>query len=230
MTRIKNRMRGLLRPVSHFLIVLLMIFAATLSGCVKQPQLTDYVSEYRNNLFLYDGESFFVKAQNSRKEYPYVADGYVSEMTCRAEFFITPPPDVQSCQIFFTVDGIQHGGEASFDRTKRQFYYSCAANVAEVETLPVRLQFDDTETEITLTSVKSPDLLSLKALLSKLFAAEGERLKKLTRNGAFEGELYVRILYEDAPYFYVGVVDRQGEITAYLLGGKTGEILAKRTD
>ena len=58
---------------------------------------------------------------------------------------------------------------------------------------------------------------------------EKELLKTLTNGKEFAGELYVRILYENVPYFYVGVVDRKGNVTAFLLDGKTGKILAKRS-
>ena len=208
-----------------FLCLSCFFFAA----CNHKQDFTSYVSEYRNNLFLYEGEGFTIKAQNVEKEYPYVADGYKGEMNCRVEFYVSAPADTRSCEIYFWVDGTKHGGEASFDTVKRQFYFSCAASVANATALPVQLHIDGVEWQLTLNSVKTPDLLPLSELLTKLFSEESTLKKKLAENGELACELYVRILYEDAPYFYVGVVDRKGTIHAFLLNGQTGKILARRT-
>ena len=218
------------RPLHLILTLLcLLLIGIVLGGCSRSVDLTEYVSEYRNNLFVYQGESFSVKAQNVEKEHPYVADGYKGEITHRAELYIAAPPKTQNCKIFFIADGIEHSGEASYDNVKKQFYYSCAADLSNTETLPLRLTFDESEQEITLASVKTHDLMELKELLNTLQQAEPELLKTLTHDNEFAGELYVRLLYEDAPYYYVGVVDRSGNITAVLMDGKTGKILAKRT-
>ncbi len=210
-------------------LVIFLVSAASLCACNKKPVLTEYISEHRNNLFLYSGDGFFIKAQNTAREHPYVADGYKGEMSHRAELFITAPNGTQTCVIAFIADGIEHRGEASYDNVKQHFYYSCAADLSKAETLPLLVSFDGNEQEITLASVKKEALLQPAELLSKLFSQEAELLKSLLHGKEFLGELYIRLLYENAPYFYVGVVDRSGNITAFLMDGKTGKILAKRT-
>ena len=210
-------------------MLILLLSLGSLCSCNKTPDLTDYISEHRNNLFLYSGDGFFVKAQNTIKEHPYVADGYKGELTHRAELFITAPVDIKNCLVTFITDGIEHHGEASYDNVKRHFYYSCAADLSETESLPLRISFDGAEREITLASVKKETLLQPAELLNKLFSEEADLFKALRHGKEFLGELYIRLLYENAPYFYVGVVDRSGNITAFLMDGKTGKILAKRT-
>ena len=230
MNTLYNRTRTAKRA---FLILILCLlswaFSVTLTSCKRTVDFTSLVSEYRNNLFVYEEQDLSVKAHNLEREYPYVADGYKSEMNCRVEIFVSATAEVNCCEIYFFASGFQHGGEASYDGVKRQFYFSCAADVANASSLQVRIRLDGTEKELTLRSVKTPDLLPLSELLNRLFSTESELQKKLTENGELACELYVRILYEDAPYFYVGVVDRKGTIHAFLLHGKTGEILAKRT-
>lgn len=225
-----NRTRNAKRTL--LLVVLCLLSWAVilpLTACNRKPDLTALVSEYRNNLFLYEDETLSVKAHNLEREYPYVADGYKSEMNHRVEVFVNPTKEVKRCEVYFFANGVQHGGEASYDGVKRQFYFSCAADVADAPSLQVRILLDESEKELTLHSVKTADLLPLPELLNTLFSEEKELRKKLTVSGELACELYVRILYEDAPYFYVGVVDRNGTIHAFLLHGKTGEILAKRT-
>ncbi|MBQ2740434.1 MAG: hypothetical protein IJF39_02290 [Clostridia bacterium] len=230
MNILENRTRTVKRTLLLFILCLLAwTFSVSAVACNPKADLTDFVSEYRNNLFLYEDETLSVKAHNLEREYPYVADGYKGEMNCRVELFVCTTTEAALCEIYFFADGVQHGGEASFDAVKRQFYFSCAADVANAPSLQVRIRLDETEKEITLRSVKSSDLLPLPELLNTLFAQEKELRKRLTENGELACELYVRILYEESPYFYVGIVDRKGTVHAFLLNGKTGEILAKRT-
>jgi uncharacterized membrane protein YkoI len=53
-------------------------------------------------------------------------------------------------------------------------------------------------------------------------------LEIFLRKYGFTGEICIRLLYEDAPYYYVGVIGQNGKTTAFLLNGKTGKLLAKR--
>ena len=221
--------KKLLLPITRILLLVFTIFCLLFaSACKRELDLTEYVSEYRNNLLLYSGEDFSVRMQSVVKEYPYVADGYKGEQTKRVELIITPPQGTEHCEVRFYADGAEHSGEASYDSVKRHFYYSCTATAENAYTVPASLTFDGRDQEITLTSVKTDDLLPLQDVLRLAFESEKELLKKLTPNKEFEGELYVRLLYEDSPFFYVGIVDRNGKVTALLLDGKTGKVLAKR--
>lgn len=227
MTR-RSIFKGRISPLKIFLTILSLSVLLLAVSCKKELSLSDSVSEYRSNLLLYECADFSVKAQDVEKEYPYVADGYKNQMTHRTELFISAPAETERCDVLFLLGGIEHKGDASYDNVKKQFYYSCAANLSNAESLPIRLSFDGEEHEITLRSVKTEKLLGLDGLLSALFKQESELLKTLVRGREFAGELYVRLLYEDDLYYYVGVVDRNGQMTAFLLDGETGAVLAKR--
>ncbi len=198
------------------------------AGCKQEICLSDYVSEYRNNLFIHNDKGITIKAQSVQKEYPYVADGHKGDMSQRVEFFITTPAEIEKCTVVFMVNGKEYGGDASYNNVKQQFYFSCNGDFAGASNILVKLTLNETESEFLLTSVAT-NVLSLEQVLNSVFEQEKDLLKRLQNKKEFLGELYVRLLYEDAPYFYVGVVDRNGKITAFLLDGKTGKILAKRT-
>ncbi len=211
-----------------FAALCLSVTAFSLSACNKPLDLTEYVSEYRSNVFLYTQKDFSVKARSVEKEYPYVADGYKGEMTHRTEIFVTLPKGVEACSVRFIVDGKEYGGDASYDNVKQQFYFSCGANASALSALPLALTFGGEEQQLTLPSVRG-DELSLGQAIDAVFSQEKELLKSLQKDRDFLGEIYVRLLYEDAPYFYVGVIDRNGNTVAFLLDGKSGKILAKRS-
>ena len=73
------------------------------------------------------------------------------------------------------------------------------------------------------------DVLTPEAALSNLVAEENALFSSLTDKYGFAGEIYIRLIYEDSPYYYVGVIDRNENIRAFLINAKTGKILAKRT-
>ena len=82
MNILKKRTRATRRTLLLFLLCLLSwVFSVSLFACKPKNDLSDLVSEYRNNLFLYEDETLSVKAHNLQREYPYVADGYKGEMT-----------------------------------------------------------------------------------------------------------------------------------------------------
>lgn len=229
MKSVKTTFQAVKRLIFVFISsIFLFACAFGFSGCNQEICLADYVSEYRNNLFLHNENGISIKAHSVQKEYPYIADGYKGDMSQRVEFFITVPSGIETCGLRFTAGGKEYGGDASYDNVKQQFYFSCAADLTGAGSLAVNLTLNDTESEFTLSSVAT-DVLTLEQVLECVFEQEKDLLKSLQNKKEFLGELYIRLLYEDAPYFYVGVVDRNGKITAFLLDGKTGKVLAKRT-
>ena len=50
----------------------------------------------------------------------------------------------------------------------------------------------------------------------------------LTENRLFLGEIYVRLLYDEGCYYYVGVCDKSKHVTAYLIDGEHGKVIATK--
>ena len=51
----------------------------------------------------------------------------------------------------------------------------------------------------------------------------------LTKNNLFDGEIFVRLLFDEGCYYYVGVCDKSCHITAFLIDGESGKILATKS-
>ena len=82
--------------------------------------------------------------------------------------------------------------------------------------------------EVTAKSVLKENALSPKEALDILHKNESELFEKMTDKYGFTGEIYLRLIYEDSPFYYVGIIDRNGGIVAFLMHAETGKILAKR--
>ena len=76
--------------------------------------------------------------------------------------------------------------------------------------------------------MRTDTTLSPKAALACLLGAEKELFSALTDKYGFAGEIHIRMIFENSPYYYIGIIDRKGTIHAYLLNAETGKILAKR--
>ena len=63
-----------------------------------------------------------------------------------------------------------------------------------------------------------------------LCVAENKRelFESMTSNGLFDGEIYVRLLYDEGCYYYVGIINKAEHISAFLIDGEHGKIVASK--
>jgi hypothetical protein len=210
-------------------ICIALFCAFTLFGCKKSVSYADYVSEYRSNIFLAKTDTLSLRVYSVNKETPYAADGVPQETSPRTEVYLVAPEGDKICTLFFTVGGKEYGGEMSYDNVKAEYFYACSLDVSKVETLPCRIEYGKQSLELNALSIRQENTLSAQEILNKLKTVEGELFESLTDKYGFAGEIYIRLIYEENPYYYVGIIDRNGNIHAFLLNAQTGKILAKRT-
>ena len=219
---------------SKILIRFLLVCAALLCalsfvGCKKTIRYADYVSELRSNIFLAKTETLSLRIYSVNKETPYAADGVPQETSQRTEVYLVAPTGDKVCTLFFTVDGKEYGGEMSFDNVRAEYYFYCTVDTSALREIVCKINYGDEESELTAKSVRTENTLSHTDILNGLLSAEKALFEGLTDKYGFAGEIYIRLIFEETPYYYVGVIDRNGNITAFLINGETGKILAKRT-
>ena len=212
-----------------FLLIGLILLLLPLSACQKQINYFDYVSELRRDIFLAEVDGFSLRIYNVVKETPYAPDGIPKERSARVETYLVPPDGSKTCHLTFTINQNTYGGEMSFDNVKSEYYYACTLDISSASEIPCRIEYGDKTLEITARSVRTADTLTPEHILHSLQETEADLFTSLTDKYGFMGEIYIRLLYEDAPYYYVGVIDRQSKTYAFLLHAKTGKVLAKRT-
>ena len=118
---------------------------------------------------------------------------------------------------------------AIFSAVSGSYRFSQGTDTFPEGSLSLRVVWGDSETTIAATSVRTEETLSAKETLSVFVEAEKETLARMKQDGAFCGELCVRLLRRDKNYYYAAVTDGK-ERTALLIDAETGEILARRTD
>ena len=116
----------------------------------------------------------------------------------------------------------------SFDNVKTEYYFSCTLDTSNISELHFLIRFGESEKSLTAKTVKTQATLPPEKILLSLSQTETELFSALTDEYGFAGEIYLRLIFEESPYYYIGVIDKNGNITAFLLHAESGKILAKR--
>ena len=195
-----------------------------LAACNKAPDYFNYVSELRSDLFVASEEEFSLTVACISREYPYINDGIKATLSNIVEITLEGEADEYSVYIL----GEEHmGGEMSFRNTRGDFYYSQGVKSFPEGSVSLRVEWEDTSREIVATSVKTAHTLSPEAALSSALKGEQAALNRMSADGQFRGEFYVRLIRRDKNYYYVGIVDTNGKLISLLLDSESGQVLAR---
>ena len=211
---------------SAFLLLIGVLPA--LAACGKAMDYSGYISEARSDIFRAETEEFTVTLSCISREYPYASDGIACPRTDVVEISLIPSAAEITDYSVYVVGETEWGGEASFRNVYGDWYYSESVTSFPTGSVSLRIEWDDNVRELVATSVKNEETLSVKEALDHAVSAEKERIDRMTADGAFHGEFYVRLVRRDTNYYYVGIVGTDGNITSLLLNGETGEVLARR--
>ena len=195
-----------------------------LSGCFKKLNYLDYISEKRSNIFLYEDDSVSVKVVCSQKEQPYCADGIKGEMCDVAEVYVTLPKTYDDVEV--SVENFN--GEMNGRAVDKQYYLSFSAKEFTVDSLDVTLTFGGESKTYSALSVKQEGVMNCEQAVKCVIEHDKQLFDSLTQNRLFNGEIYVRLLYDEGCYYYVGVCDKNKHITAYLTDGEHGKVIATK--
>jgi hypothetical protein len=209
-------------------LLLFCSFCISLTACKKTVDYFSYVSELRDNIFLAENEEYSLQAYSIVKEAPYIADGIVMERSRRIEVRFIAPQGDKNCSVTFSLQGKDYGGEFSFDNVKTEYFWSCSLDVSTVSKIDFEIVYGEEKLEMQAVSVLKGTELSPRDILNCLHKENKNLFSGLTDKYGFSGEIYIRLIYEENPYYYVGIIDRNGKIYAFLSNAITGKTLAKR--
>lgn len=217
------------KVLKNLLLSLVCIFTLfSITSCKKEMSLSDYVSEYRTCVYVAESGSLILKATSGEREYPYIADGKAEKTSPYFEVTLLGADEGKKITISFNVNSSAHGGLMNYDSVKRCYSYSEGIS-AGGEEIVFTIDDGENKTELTAKNKRSADCLTLNSLLDKVKSEKSELITSLTDKNIFNGEIYIRYLYDEGEYFYVGITDSNKKITALLFDAKSGKLLAERT-
>lgn len=204
------------------------VFAAVLfcqlTGCSTEVDLSKYISEKRSEIYLYSDDDLEIKLYCVSREQPYAADGICGNICDLIEIFISfgKTPD----KVEVIVNGLH--SEMNYEAVQNRFTLTYSASPLNADGVDISLVCDGEQRDYRALSVKDKGILSCEQAVKCAYEYDKEMFRSLESRHDFNGEIYVRLLYEDGCYYYVGVCDRNKNITAYLLDGGTGKIIATK--
>lgn len=207
-----------------------------LLSCLCFPALTacgkidysEYLSDVRSDVFCAETEEFTLTLSCVSREHPFLADGIASERSDLVEIVLNDGGTGGVDYEIYVLGDTVWGGDMAFRNVSGDYYYSRGTDAFPEGNVSLRIQWGDETRELTVTSIKNENTLTVNEALQSALDYEKDAVSTLTRNGAFCGEIFVRLLRRDKTYYYVGIADTTGKTISLLLNSETGEILARR--
>lgn len=207
-----------------FIALSLICALCALPACAKQVNYFDYVSECRSDVFLYKDDNTEINIRCVNKEQPFSADGYKGETCDLIEIYVSLSKNPQTLEV--SVETLS--GEMNYQAVTRQYTLTVSAAAFEKSSVEVTLTADGEEKTYTALSVKDGNVMSCEKAVACVAEHASEMFGGLTSNGLFDGEIFVRLLYDEGCYYYVGVCNKEKHVTAFLIDGERGKIIAKK--
>ncbi len=213
------------KKLSVFTLALLLCLTLCFAcACKKRVNYFDSVSENRYSVYIYKDDSLEVKIYCSDKESPYCADGVKSDMNPTVEFFasftVNPEKVSINCQAL--------QGEMNYRAVQNDYYLNFTAQGFTDDKVKLTLEADGESKEIEALSVVHEGVMTAENALKCVTEHDKELFESLTQNNLFCGEIFIRLLFDEDCYYFIGVCDRQGDISDYLLDGLHGKIIATK--
>ncbi len=206
--------------MKKFILICLCISVAALCSCKKEVNYYDYVSELRGNIYLYEDDEITIKIYFGERENPYNSDGIKGEMGDFCEVYVFLP--TQSGAVNVKIGDIS--GEMSYLTVKGCYYLSSGDKDPCSDYLNVEVG----EKTYKAVSVLYDGVISPEDALKCASEYRSEFFSSMTENYIFNGEIYIRLLYDEGCYYFVGVCDGAGNLTCWLVDGATGKIIAEK--
>lgn len=210
-------------------LALLPIFAS-LAACNAQTDYFCYVSELRSNVYYGEEGNFSLTVYSGLREKPFNHDGNVGEQALTLTFKLFMKEKVnEAIKIEYEINGTKYQTQLNYDATGSAL--SCIAEVNDLPETPpeITICYGENAILIKTNSLLNADTISYTAALRATTEKASDFIKENSEGSRFKGEISVRLLCENGRnYYYVGFILSDGLKQAYLLDGKSGEILAEK--
>ena len=211
--------------------VALSFSSLSLSSCSTAVDYTEYVSEYRSEIYLAEEEGYSLTAFFSEREYPYCADGVCAKLENLVEVYLTVPDNTKNYELSFTAaDGKECGGDMSYDSVHARFFYSQSMDAISSPDLKFTVTFEENSVTLEAKNVRTGTELTMPEIIGKLAEQKPTLLESLTNGKNFMGELYVRLVYNEKCYYFIGVCTKEGLKNCFLLDACSGTVMAERNN
>ena len=210
-------------------IALVSFCAVFFYGCKKEEPLLPFLSELRENIYEGEDNGLKIKAAYGFNEYPKSFDGKPEKKRYVLSFtLIGAETSAVEYSVGFNYGGTEYKGAFKYDPAENRLAADFFLDGFSAKSFPVTLSFSSERREITLNSIVPEGTANYVEILSALRENQTAFIESLYVDGVFSAEIILRVIVKnEKAYYYVGIA-RENYLKAFLMDGKTKEVLAIR--
>ena len=204
-----------------------------LTACKSSPELSNFVSEFRSNIYTAQNQTVSLTAYLCEKENPYAADGIKANMTNYLHVRLFCEDNTRDYSVFTDVikngKTEREGGECNFDNLQKCFSLTLNASTQAKEQIVFYVSDGENQFTLTARSVIQGEILDLKHITDCVYGIEKDYIDRLTSGVNFLGEFHIRLLCEqDDLFYYVGIIGKDKTHLALLIDAVDGQLISKK--
>ncbi len=214
--------------MKKFICILFLSVCLFSLGCSAPKGYNENISQIRNNVFYGAGQTYSVEVFAEQRENPFINDGVAGS---KQNFIIVRVLN-QNNPITVTAT---YSGDTYTQTTKYNPHAISMVAVIKVDSLPtqslsVTVEYNGNSEQIECVSKLKSDTISPLKALNSVLDKEKTFIESIKQDGKLKAEIYIRLIAEnDNNFYYVGFGLGSNKLTAFLLDGKTGEIIAGKS-
>ena len=209
-----------IKKISYLVFAFTFLTASLFfAACKEENYLINYVNETRTDIYRGENEKYPLKAYYGKKDGKNQLTLFLNKNeTDENSVFAELPSNGEKIRKEFTFDPVKNALCAIFPTdnfTEKEFTVSIFCGSEKVD--------------VILKSIVPENSLSLNDVLSVLSKNQKTLINNYFKDGVMNGKICARILVkDDYPYWYIGITDENGKLTAFLTDGIDGSVKAVR--
>ena len=206
-------------------ILCLIFFCLPLTSCNTKNTSSSNISQIRKDIFYGERENLSVKVYLEEKEQPFINDGIANNrQNC---LIIKVFCLSQKTSVSFKINGKAYNLNCTYNNVTNSQDAFTIVKTLPTNSLVITATIDENSYDIECKSKLKSDTISPLTALEKVNLQEKDFVSSLYENGTFNAEIYIRLLcVGDYNFYYVGYACGNNKITAFLVDGITGDIIA----
>lgn len=208
------------------LCAILCIFSLVGCGTSLEENISQNVSEYRQNFFVGVGEKFSATFTDGMRESDFIANG---EKTSLVDFgvIVIKTQDLSQKSFTLKINDEEIKGELEVNPFDNTLVVDLKRKVDKNDKLTLLYAGEN----VSLVCLSKDWKINYNNALDIFVQKYKERLANFEKNNNFEGEIYIKIVSDKQDmsniYYYVLCITKNGDIIANLIDVTNGEILQK---
>lgn len=216
-----------------FIFFVIMVLSV-LCGCDigLKNKVYNNIAEIVDFVVVGGGDNLSISLMCGRREIEYKSDGVATELIPYGVLTLyVDDKDITQVEYVLFVGTIKYQGDMQKNPYDSSWVADIKTSVDKSENIRVDIIIDNTKSSYKLKSVSDEWAVFSKDLIGLLIDDYSDVLKGFVIDGAFEGEVYIKLINEyelrsEHYYYYVSVVARKGGSFNILVSPMTKEVLA----